>query len=86
MEMSNEEDKTIKRFVIIMIIVLVFCVAMYFATKYLVNKDSETSNETTNEVQINNDVAIVGTMLNKKDSEYFVILYNKNDENAYNYQ
>ena len=84
--MSNEDDKTIKRFIIIMLIVLAFCVGMYFATKYLVDKDNTTEEETTNEVQINNDVAIVGTMLNKNDSEYFVLLYNKKDDKAYEYQ
>lgn len=69
-----------------MIIVLTFCVGMYFATKYLVEKDSDTTNEEEQTIKINNDVAIVGTMLNKNDSEYFVILYNKKDDKAYEYQ
>ena len=83
--MSNDDDKTIIRFVVILIIVLIACVGIYFATKYLVNKDSDTnttdSSKNTNEVEINNSIAIVGTMLKKKEDNYYVLLYNgKSDE------
>ena len=74
----NEEDKAVRNFIIIFIIVLLIAVGMYFFTKFVVNKDSETSNEETSEVTINNSIAIVGTMLNKVEDDYFVILY-KND-------
>ena len=83
--MSNEDDKTIIRFVIILVIVLLCCVGFYFATKYIVNKEENETNET-KEVEINNDVAIIGTMLNKKDNEYYVLIFDNNSKDIYTYQ
>lgn len=85
MDMSSDDNKTIIRFVVLLIIVLICCIGFYFATKYLVNKDDNSSNET-KEVEINNSVAIIGTMLNKNESEYYVILYDKSSNNSYTYQ
>lgn len=85
--MKNEENKVIIKFIVTLVIVLALCIGIYFLTKYVVNKDTDTNTETseTKDVSINYESAIIGTMLNKKDNEYYVILYNKSKDDAYKY-
>ena len=85
--MKSDENKVIVKFIVTLIIVLVLCIGIFFLTKYVVNKDSEKKDETseTSEATINYDSVIVGTMLNKKDKEYYVILYDKSKDDAYKY-
>ena len=85
-----KEDKEIRNFIIIFIIVILLVVGIYFFTKFVVKKDSESTNntETTQietEAKIDADVAIVGTMLKKADKEYYVIIYSNKDENYSEY-
>ena len=71
-----DEDKAIRNFIIIFIIVILAVVGIYFFTKLVVNKDESNSTSTdTKEIEINNSVAIVGTMLGKAEDHYYVILY-----------
>lgn len=83
-----EEDKAVRNFIIIFIIVLIFVVGIYFFTK-VINKDNEATSEnnanTSSEVQIDITKAIVGTMLQKSDKEYYVILYKSDDAKASEY-
>ena len=85
--MKDEESKVIIKFIVMLVIVLVICVGIYFITKNVVNKDSEKSDNTneTTESTISYDSAIIGTMLNKKDKEYYVILYDKSKDDSYKY-
>ena len=86
--MNNEDDKTIKRFIIILIIVLAITVGIYFLTKYAVKKDttsSADSKSSSTDVSIDYTKCIVGNMLNKNESEYYVILYDSNDSNKSTY-
>ena len=81
-----DEDKAIRNFIIIFVIVILVVVGIYFFTKLVVNKDeSSTTTNETKEVEINNSVAIVGTMLNKSEDHYYVILYRSEDEKSYDY-
>lgn len=86
--MQNEETKTMKQFLITLIIVIVGVVGIYLLTKYVVKKDSSTKdNSTTTEEKnyIDPNTAIVGTMLNKSSDEYYVIIYDKTRDNATTY-
>ena len=87
--MKNDESKVIIKFIVTLVIVLVVCVGIYFITKNVVNKDSDNNknNESTetSEATISYDSAIVGTMLNKKDKEYYVILYDRSKDDSYKY-
>lgn len=86
--MQNEETKTMKQFLITLIIVIVGVVGIYLLTKYVVKKDSSTTdNSTTTEEKsyIDPNTAIVGTMLNKSSDEYYVIIYDKTGDNATTY-
>lgn len=82
-----EDNKIIKNFIIILIVVLAITVGLYFFTKLAVKKDTSTDSSSTDttETSISYDTCIVGNMLNKNESDYYVILYNSNDSNASTY-
>lgn len=85
--MQNEETKTMKQFLITLIIVIVGVVGIYLLTKYVVKKDNATNNSSTTEEKsyIDPNTAIVGTMLNKSSDAYYVIIYDKTKDNATTY-
>ena len=85
--MQNEETKTMKQFLITLIIVIIGVVGIYLLTKYVVKKDNSTNNSSTTEEKsyIDPNTAIVGTMLNKSSDAYYVIIYDKTKDNATTY-
>lgn len=76
----SDDEKQIKSLIIIFIVVVLICVGIYFLTDGMIKKESNKSlnNE---EVKINYDIATVGTMFNRVESEYYVLLYS-NEENG----
>ena len=85
--MQNEETKTMKQFLITLIIVIIGVVGIYLLTKYVVKKDNATNNCSNTEEKnyIDPNTAIVGTMLNKSSDAYYVIIYDKTKDNATTY-
>lgn len=85
--MQNEETKTMKQFLITLIIVIIGVVGIYLLTKYVVKKDNATNNSSNTEEKnyIDPNTAIVGTMLNKSSDVYYVIIYDKTKDNATTY-
>lgn len=83
----DEEKGILKRFIIIVIVMVLIIVGIYYLTKYAVKKDtsSSTSSDNTSEVTVDNSKAIVGTMLNKVASEYYVIIYDSTSSDASSY-
>ena len=83
----KDEEKAVRNFVIIFVIVLLLAIGLYFFTKLVVKKESDTKNDTeTKEVEIDNSIAIVGTMLNKVEDNYYVILYKSDDSKVSEYE
>lgn len=82
---ENTETQTVKQFIIILLIVILIAVGIYFFTKKFVTKDSNTTDNTETKEYINPNVAIVGTMLSKNASEYYVMLYKSTDTEASSY-
>ena len=83
---QNDEEKAVRNFIIIFVVVLLIAVGIYFFTKLVVNKEEgKAKEEETAAVEIDNSVAIVGTMLNKVEKNYYVIIYKSDDTNAYEY-
>ena len=76
---TYDDDKAIRNFIIIFVIVILMVFGIYMLTKYVIVKDNNSNNEETKEVEINNDVAIVGTMLSKVEENYYVMLYKEDD-------
>ena len=83
MSANNEEMKTIKQFIITLMILIIIVLGIYFFTKLFVTK--EDTDTTTDVDYINPKMAIVGTMLKKSEDNYYVILYNTEDDDASTY-
>lgn len=76
---ENEDVAQIRNLIIIFIVVVLICVGVYFLTDNMIKRESN-SNNTTQEVEIDYDIATVGTMFNRVEDEYYVLMYSsKND-------
>ena len=84
MSANNEEMKTIKQFIITLMILIIIVLGIYLFTKLFVTKE-DTDTTTTDVDYINPKMAIVGTMLKKSEDNYYVILYNTEDDDASTY-
>lgn len=74
----NEDMTNVKNLIILLIIVIAVCVGLYFLTENMINKDAKSKN-VKEEVKINYDIATIGTMFNRIEDEYYVILYSSED-------
>lgn len=75
----SEEETQIKTLIILLLIVVLVSAGIYFLTDTMIKKESN-SNTTPEEVEIDYDIATVGTMFNRIEDEYYVLLYSsKND-------
>lgn len=76
---ENEDVAQIRNLIIIFIIVVLVCVGLYFLTDTMIKRENS-NNTTTQEVEIDYDIATVGTMFNRVEDEYYVLMYSsKND-------
>lgn len=66
---------------ILLLIVVILSTGLYFLTDKLIEKDAA-KEESTEEVSINYNIATVGTMFNRPESEYYVILYSEENEGS----
>lgn len=77
----SDEAKEVKRFAFILIGVIVVVLIVYGLT-IVFKKNDNIVNDDIQEGTINYNVVSVGTMLNKADSEYYVILFDNENPNA----
>ncbi|MBR6133354.1 MAG: hypothetical protein IKQ29_01410 [Bacilli bacterium] len=75
---ATTEQKDVKSFLIVILVVLccvglIYLATRAFVTKDLFNKDDE--EEVVTPVNVNYDKAIVGNMLGKPEKEYYVVVY-----------
>lgn len=78
----TEEQEEIIRFIVILIIVIACVLGIYFFTKNIVKKTKIDTTENVTEGQIDYSKVTVGTMLNKSDETYYVIVYSSEDVQA----
>lgn len=78
----TEEQKEVKKFLIVVVVLVIAVVGVYFFTKAFVTKSNEVTYQ---DGVINYDVAIVGNMLEKNEKDYYVLAFNgsSNDANYY---
>jgi len=80
----SEDVNQVKNLIILLIIVVLVCLGVYFLTEKLI-KNETTKENITEEAKINYDIASIGTMFNRPEEEYFVLLYSsENDGSDYN--
>ena len=78
----SDADYDIKKFLIILTILIVVVVGLYFLSNAIVNKrDNKESNVNTN-VTISYDTLNVGMIFNRPYDEYYVIVYDSTIDDA----
>ncbi len=89
LNIKTEEQKEMTRFLVVLIGLILIIVGIYFFTRVFVtkdlftNKDNSDSEYTTGVVD--NTAAIVGNMLNRSETEYYVALLNYDNPESYIY-
>ena len=76
---ENEDVAQIRNLIIIFIIVVLVCVGLYFLTDTMIKRENS-NNTTTQEVEIDYDIATVGTMFNRVEEEYYVLMYSSEND------
>lgn len=80
----NEDVTQIRNLIIILVVVVAVCTGLYFLTDTMIKKENNKEEETT-EIEFDYNIASVGTMFNRPESEYFVLIYStENDGSKYN--
>ena len=82
-KLATEESRIVKRFIIVLLIVVVSVTGIYFLTRIFVSKDLFAKNTTTTaETTFNYEITILGSTFNRPYDEYYVIAYKSSDEKA----
>lgn len=76
---ENEDIAQIRNLIIIFVIVVLVCVGIYFLTDTMIKRENN-SNTTTQEVEIDYDIATIGTMFNRIEEEYYVLIYSSEND------
>ena len=82
---ETDEAKEVKRFVFILLGIIIVVLACYGITKVVKDKKTGDNEENATTGVIDYDKVSVGTILNRNINEYYVIVYNQKDENAMYY-
>lgn len=84
---ETEEQMEVKKFIFVLLGLIIVIIGVYFFTRAFVTKDlSKKTNEINyNEGKINDEVVIVGTMLNRPLKEYYVFAFSSEDNMAIYY-
>lgn len=81
---QTEEQMEIKKFLLVLFGLIIIIIGIYFFTRAFVTKDlfKKESEITYTDGKINYDVVVVGTMLNRNNSEYYVMAFSNEDNDA----
>lgn len=71
----NEDMTNIRNMFILLVIVVIVVIGLYYLTEHLVNTDKVSEEKT--EAVIDYDIASIGTMFNRIEDEYYVLIYSK---------
>ena len=74
----TDEQKEVFKFIKILFSLIIIIVALYLFTVYVVNKEDKYE-RTNKSGQVQYDNLYLGTILNKKDEEYYVFVYDTTD-------
>lgn len=83
---TSEESKEVKKFINILLSIIVLVLAVYGITRLInKNKDDNSNDTTVTAGSIDYDKVSVGTLFNRADNEYYVIVYDGEAPNAIYY-
>lgn len=78
---ENEDVTQIRNLIIIFVIVVLICVGVYFLTDNMIKRETNANNNT-QEVEIDYDIATIGTMFNRIEEEYYVLIYSSKEDGS----
>jgi len=76
----SDDVVKVKNMFILLVGIVIVCVGLFFLTEKMIEKDTKTNEESV-PVEIDYDIASIGTMFNRAEDEYYVLLYSK-EENS----
>jgi len=80
---KTEEQKEMMKFLIVLLVVIGIIVGVYFVSKLLMKEEAKDLAYQTGTVSTN--VAVVGTLLNNPEKEYYVLAYDTTGNDASSY-
>ena len=75
-----DDNYQAKNMFIIIIVIIVLLVPLYFITTLVLNNQNTEEIKNNNPVKIQNEKILVGQLLNRKESSYYVIAYKKDNK------
>ncbi len=81
---ATEEQKEVKKFIFLVLGLVLIIVGIYFFTRAFVTKDlnkKEENGYTYTEGSVNENIVIAGTMLNRPEKEYYIAAFSGEDVN-----
>lgn len=82
---TSEESKEVKKFIIILLSIIVLVLAVYGITRLINNNKDNNEDRKVTTGAIDYDKVSVGTLFNRADDEYYVIVYDGEASNAIYY-
>ena len=76
----SDDVVKVRNMLILLVGVVIVCVGVFFLTEKMIENEN-TNTEEQKEVEIDNDIATIGTMFNRNYEEYYVLMYSK-EENS----
>ena len=77
----SEDVLKVRSLIILLVIVVLVSVGLYFLTDTMIKKEANKNNEEVS-TEINYDIATIGTMFNRIESEYYVLLYSNEEDGS----
>lgn len=74
----SDDVVKVRNMLILLVGVVIICVGLYFLTDKMIQSEKQ-DNKINENVEIDYDIATVGTMFNRVESEYFVLIYSKEE-------
>ena len=81
----EEETNYVSRFILYLLIFLILLIIGYLIIGIFVNKTisfNKKDTKETSKVTIDNNTILAGEIFDQKEDEYYVLVYNKNEENS----
>ncbi len=77
----SDDVVKVRNMFILLVGVIIICVGLFFLTEKMIEKENNTTEEK-EEVEIDYDIATIGTMFNRVEEEYYVLLYSKEENGS----
>lgn len=79
-KLVSDDVIKVRNLLILLVAVVIICVGVFFLTEKMIEKENSEA-ETKEEVKIDYDIATIGTMFNRIEEKYYVLIYS-NENNG----